>query len=585
MGRLRVSARTRLALAVTLAAANACGSRTTFDVEEGPPPPPECTKNQDCDGYGDLCSPVGCIAGKCQDLTPVNCDDQDPCTLDRCDADTGQCSWEAATLDLDGDGHSAPLPGKKPGDLNACGDDCDDTNPAAHPGGSEVCDGVDNDCDGIVDNGAALISAGAAVPISDGATRAYPASIAYGGGDGYLAAYSGEVGSNAAVFLSKLSRTGTHPAPGKFTAGPADAYGGPLAWTGDRFGLAWSDRREARSDVINYEVYFNIVNPDGTKRNPDTRVTFTDGFSINPTLAWTGNEFVVLWQDDGMGSRGLNEAYGQRIDVNGALLGGNTKLVSDFGPGQTAPAIAAGQRTLGVVWMRGDATTHELWFAAFDHQLELIGSPARISGNMSEGVYPVIVYNKTQYIIAWFDPYSALKTVYAAVQDELGGELVAAQPMVKTSGHARYPALLPYGDRSLFVWSDDRDQNLGYELYAKTIDDRLQDLTPETRLTNAVGQSTDAVVSFGPAGGVGVLFGDDRSGAAEVYFTHLECVAGGAQMTQAQRRQSLAAADQRRNAAPAWCNLPGSLRPMMCSASLPASMSFSMSSPVSTPIP
>ncbi len=220
---------------------------------------------------------------------PVDCDDRNPCTKDECNSETGACSHPSAVLDLDGDGHFAPLPGKKPGDVGACGDDCDDTNAAAHPGGVEVCDGVDNDCDGVVDNGASLVSVGDAVLVSDGNTQASPASIAYSGGSGYMAAFSGEVGNNASVYLAALDRTGAHKPPTKFLAGPADGYGGPLVWTGDRFGLAWSDRRDARGSVINYEIYFNIVNPDGTKRNADLRVSHADGFSISPALAWTGN--------------------------------------------------------------------------------------------------------------------------------------------------------------------------------------------------------------------------------------------------------------------------------------------------------
>jgi hypothetical protein len=534
MGRLRVNPLIRLGSATTafgwaavLSLTAACGSRTTFTVQEGPPPPPECVQDKDCDGFGDRCFPVACVASKCKDLPPVDCDDKNVCTTDTCEPETGQCSHRSAVLDLDGDHHFAPLPGKKAGEPDSCGDDCDDTNSAAHPGGTEICDGVDNDCDGVVDNGASLVASGDAILISGGATLASTSSLAYGGGSGYLAAYSGEVSSTTSVYLVPVDRTGTHKIPARFTVGPADAFGGPLAWTGDRFGLAWTDRRDARSNVTNYEIYFNIVNPDGTKRNPDLRVTFANGFSISPTLAWTGNEFVVLWEDDGMtGHLGTNQIYGQRIDVNGALVGGNVHLIDDQGPGQTSPAIAAGQRTIGVVWMRGDASTHELMFSVFDYQLHPMGSPALITPRMASGVYPIIVHNQSQFVIAWFDPDTDPRTIYGAVRDELGAEIVAATPLTKTPGHARFPALLPYGDRTLVVWSDDRDNNDGYELYGKTVGTKLNALTQETRLTNAPKQSIDPILSFGPNGEAGVLFGDERSGSRQVYFTHLACASG-----------------------------------------------------------
>ena len=51
-----------------------------------------------------------------------------------------------ACIDADGDGHGAVACG---------GDDCDDAEPAVFggdPGGTEICDGQDNDCDGDVDD-------------------------------------------------------------------------------------------------------------------------------------------------------------------------------------------------------------------------------------------------------------------------------------------------------------------------------------------------------------------------------------------------------------------------------------------------
>ena len=65
------------------------------------------------------------------------------------------CETATWNLDADGDGFGGTAT------LEACeapagyvdnSDDCDDLDASAFPGGSEVCDGVDNDCDGSVDN-------------------------------------------------------------------------------------------------------------------------------------------------------------------------------------------------------------------------------------------------------------------------------------------------------------------------------------------------------------------------------------------------------------------------------------------------
>jgi hypothetical protein len=72
----------------------------------------------------------------------ADCDDDDSCTIDTCDASL-TCVHEPSTepdcLDQDGDGYIGAL-------------DCDDTDPEIHPFADEVCDNVDNDCNGLVDD-------------------------------------------------------------------------------------------------------------------------------------------------------------------------------------------------------------------------------------------------------------------------------------------------------------------------------------------------------------------------------------------------------------------------------------------------
>lgn len=60
---------------------------------------------------------------------------------------TGRNTTECDDVGTDADGDGWRV------DTADCEGDCDDTIPDAYPGGTEVCDGVDNDCDGTVDEG------------------------------------------------------------------------------------------------------------------------------------------------------------------------------------------------------------------------------------------------------------------------------------------------------------------------------------------------------------------------------------------------------------------------------------------------
>jgi hypothetical protein len=127
----------------------------------------------DGDGYGDsaastlACSaPVGTVA----DAT--DCDDSDadvhPGADEWCDGVDNDCDGsvdedtavDATTwyADADGDGYGSAGRTTRacsaPAGYAANDTDCDDTAPDAHPGGTETCNGEDDDCDGSVDEGA-----------------------------------------------------------------------------------------------------------------------------------------------------------------------------------------------------------------------------------------------------------------------------------------------------------------------------------------------------------------------------------------------------------------------------------------------
>ncbi len=94
---------------------------------------------RDCDADDD-----GAVLPACADsASEVDCDDADPAihpgAFEVCDGLDNDCSGFADDpVDADGDFYWVCV-------------DCDDADPAVFPGAEEVCDGVDNDCSGAAD--------------------------------------------------------------------------------------------------------------------------------------------------------------------------------------------------------------------------------------------------------------------------------------------------------------------------------------------------------------------------------------------------------------------------------------------------
>ncbi|MBN2798584.1 MAG: putative metal-binding motif-containing protein [Deltaproteobacteria bacterium] len=126
----------------------------------------------DGDGYGgDTQRATACQAPDGYTADGGDCDDLDadafPGNPERCDQADNDCNGEVdddpsdpqtfyPDLDLDGFGAGEPIAAcEAPAGTVTNDRDCDDTHAAAAPGGTEVCDGLDNDCDGTTDQGAA----------------------------------------------------------------------------------------------------------------------------------------------------------------------------------------------------------------------------------------------------------------------------------------------------------------------------------------------------------------------------------------------------------------------------------------------
>lgn len=519
-----------LSLCAIAAVTASCGAKTELDFTPPPPPPPECFTDADCDDRLYCTGTEVCREERCVPGAPVLCNDDDPCTIDRCDESTRACASRPSTEDRDGDGFRAALPGTLPGSANACGDDCDDDARDVHPGATEVCNGRDDNCNGVIDDNATFSPAGPDVAVSESTLAPSGVGGVAWSGSRYLASFWGYERSAAHVYFTARNRDGSAaqtPAYKRISTSEPDAYGAAVAWTGRELGVVWQDRRDG-----DYEIYFNRLNAEGEKLGPDQRVTFARGFSINPSITWTGEDFVLAWQDerdDTALNQGNFEIYLQRIDREGRQIEDNIRLTREAANSE-APVIAAGGGTLAVAWLDGRtgvpnaSGARAIYFAPLTPSLARLAPDIRLTPTGFDAVAPALAFNRDRWVIAWHDAAesSVDHEVWATVRSASGSQLVAPTRLTMDPGFSRYPSLVGLGDRVMAVWADDRGGD-GYDLWARMFDNALRPLTMEQRVTMAARDSVYPLTALGPEGDIGVLFRDQREGRWQVRFTRLQC--------------------------------------------------------------
>jgi hypothetical protein len=497
----------------------ACGARTGIGAgDAGVDAPQLCTVDLDC-ATGDACSPAECREGVCSPLPSKICDDHDECTTDACDPDSGACSFTPLTFDHDGDGHKAPRPGFAPGAPGACGDDCNDSSAAAHPGGVEICDGVDNDCNGQIDDGAAY--GGASQPVRVSSTtfdRSSRGGLAFDGKN-YGASYSGhqKIWSS---FFSGLSRSGTTIVSATpLTDINSETYAGILLHNGSYFESSWED---ARQDG-NYEVYFNRFDSNGKKLGPDLRLSSAPNFSLHSVMVWNGVESVVVWDDRRFEGRGGDDVrlFGQRVDFNGKTIGGNVPLTQ---PGTLAeyPSIALGVSKIGIVFASQVGSNVHAKFLTT--AADLSAPSALVDVGTTDVQNPTVVYANGRFLVAWerYGSNGPESSIFGALLDETGKVLTPERPITTGANFARSFSLLSLGERTLMVWADDHDGN--YELYWQILDSNLGVVIPRTRLTFTPTDTLSPIAAFGPSGDIGILYDDWQTGERQSFFLSMGCI-------------------------------------------------------------
>lgn len=268
------------------------------------------------------------------------------------------------------------------------------------------------------------------------------------------------------------------------------------AWDGANFLVVWQDTRGG----TNYDIYGVRVNHSGVVLdNPAIAISAATNDQVNPTVAFNGSHYFVIWQDRRSGSNSV--IYGTRVSPEGVVLDSDGIAISPTIREHAFPGLCAGDADFLVVWedaRPGGLVIADLYGARVNGAGSVLdpgGFAVAVQGNAQQR--PALAWNGSTYLVVWqdsrrfsgyFDIYGTRITANGQVLDR-GGFAITTALLFE-----RLPSVASDGTNYLVVWEDNSTRNGHLNIYGSRISAAGEVLEPE-----GFALSPAALLQFNPS--------------------------------------------------------------------------------------
>jgi hypothetical protein len=239
--------------------------------------------------------------------------------------------------------------------------------------------------------------------------------------------------------------TATGTAELAVTVGTTDGTDPTLAFTGDGYSIVWSDTRNA-----NRELYLQRVAA-GALQGAAVRLTSATGYSGFPAAAWSGTELALGWEDGRLGS---DEVYFGRFDRNGGALSLQRPLSSAAGLAYD-PAVVWNGTDFGVAWEDGGNVVSQIYVTHATGSVP-VNPPVQRTSSARTSLIPSIAWSGSSYGIAWESDRTGTLQVYFARSDASGAAIGIDPPVLSSGGRALGASVAWNGSEFGVAYEDNR---------------------------------------------------------------------------------------------------------------------------------
>lgn len=281
-----------------------------------------------------------------------------------------------------------------------------------------------------------------------------------------------------------------------------------IAVSGQNIHISWNDARDG-----NREIYYKRSTDGGTNWGTDTRLTNASGESASPSLIISGSSVHIVWFDNRDGN---HEIYYKRSTDGGTTWGSDTRLTNASGESQY-PSIAVSGQVLHLCWNDMRDGNYEIYYKKSIDGGTSWGTDTRLTNNSAYSNISSISVSGEFVHVVWGDLREPNEEIYYKRSIDGGITWGADTRLTNSSGTSTIPAINVSGSFVHFVWMDNRTGN--YEIYYKRSIDGGVNWETDTRLTYANANSDNMCPTISISGSiVQVLWSDNRNGNYEIYY-------------------------------------------------------------------
>jgi len=243
-----------------------------------------------------------------------------------------------------------------------------------------------------------------------------------------------------------------------------------VAFDGTNYLVVWTDERP--NSFYSYDIYGARVSPSGTVHDPaGIAISTAPHFQKNPTVAFDGTNYFVVWEDFRNGSWDI---YGVRVDTSGSVLDSSDIPIAYGVHSEGSPYCAFGSTHYLVVWTdnRNVASSYDIYGTRIDTSGNVLDPTGiAISTAVNSQYAPSVAFDGLNYLVVWNDIHAGTShDIYGTRVTQAGVVLDPSGIAISSASQAQESALLEFdGTNYLVVWQDNRNISSS-DIYGARVD-------------------------------------------------------------------------------------------------------------------